>query len=164
MKKTKRGTQGFTIVELLMYCAILTIFLLVMAQIFTSILDTQLNSESTAAVAQDSRYIMSRLAYDIGRATDVTVPALGASSNSLQLMINGSTFAYVVQSGNLELTTATGTDVLNSFGTTASNVNFRRFGTVDVKNNIQLTFTVTSNITKTTGPETRTLQTTIGLR
>jgi hypothetical protein len=78
--------------------------------------------------------------------------------------INGSTFTYTVQNGNLVLTTTTGTDVLNSFGTTVSNVSFRRFGTVDVKNNIQLIFTLTSTIMKQTGPEIRTIQTTLGLR
>jgi hypothetical protein len=88
----------------------------------------------------------------------------GSTSDSLQLTIDGSTFTYAIQNGNLEVNTNSETDVLNGFGTTVSNLSFRRFGTADVKNNILLTFTLTSKTVRNTGPEVRTFQTTIGLR
>jgi type II secretory pathway pseudopilin PulG len=165
MRNIRTNKRGFTIVEMLVYCGILMIFLYIMTSLFSSVIDVQLYSEATAAVAQDSRYLLSRFSYDINRASEIVVPAdVGTESDTLQLTIDGNTYTYEIQNGNLELTDETGTDMLNSFGTSVSNVNFRRLGSVGGKNSIRLAFTLTSKTKKVTGPEIRNFQTTVGLR
>src|SRR3972149_9396014 len=94
--------RGFTIVEMIIYCSILISFLYVLTNMFVSILDMQLESETTSSVTQDSRYLFSRFAYDLGRASAIVTPAaLGEQSNTLQLTINGALHTYEVLDGQL---------------------------------------------------------------
>jgi Tfp pilus assembly protein FimT len=159
------GRQGFTIVELLIYCGILTVFLYVMTNIFTSVIDMQLETETANAVTTDSRYILSRLTYDIGRASAITTPAsLGQQTGNLVLQIGGTDYTYTLTDGNLILTTTNGTGALNSYGTTVSDVTFRRYGNTDGKHSVRLTFTLTTTTMRAQGPEVRDFETTVGLR
>ncbi len=160
-----RNQRGFTLVELAVYGGLLAIFLLVLTQIFSSVLDVQLESEATSAVAQDGRYILLRLSYDVGRATAITIPAtLGSQTNTLQLTIGGIPFTYATNSGNLVLTNALGSTSLNSPGTSISNVSFRRLGNPEGDNTVRMNYTVTSVVTRPQGVETQDFQTTLGLR
>lgn len=161
MKKNK----GFTIVEMLVYMGLLTGFLVVLTQIFLSSLDVQLASERTSSVAQDGRYILSRLEYDVARAQAITVPvALGGQAGSLQLTIAGIPHTYLVDNGNLTLTNALGTNTVNSVGTGISGFTVRRLGNVNGKQSARVSFILTSTTEGPTGPEVRTYQTTIGIR
>jgi type II secretory pathway pseudopilin PulG len=157
--------SGFTIVELLIYCGILTVFLYVMTNIFTSVLDMQLESETASAVVTDGRYILSRLTYDIGRASSIVTPAsLGAQTANLVLHIGASDYTYAVANGNLVLTSGAVSGALNGYGTQISNVSFRRYGNVNGKNSVRVMFTLTSVTQRRSGPETRDYETTIGLQ
>jgi hypothetical protein len=157
--------QGFTIIELLIYCGILTIFLYVMTNIFTAVLDMQLETQTSSAETVDSRYILSRFAYDIGRASAIITPAaLGEQTSDLALTIDGVQYSYTVADGDLILTTPVGSGTLNSYATSISNVTFRRYGNVDGKHSVRITFTLTSIVSRVAGPEVRDFETTIGLR
>ena len=132
---------------------------------FVSILDTQLSSETASAVAQDSRYILSRFAYDIGRASTIVTPvSLGDQSSSLTIRIGPSNYTYAVSGGSLMLTTASVSAALNSYGTNVSNVSFRRYGNVSGKHSVRIAFTLASVTQKTNGSEIQNFQTTIGLK
>lgn len=157
--------QGFTIIELMIYSAILGIFLVVLTTLFTSTLDLQLESEATTSVVADSRYIFSRFSYDIGRSSNITIPAsLGEEANSMQLTIDGVPHTYSVTNGRLELASGTETNVLNSVGTVVSNVSFLRLGNVGGKHSVRIGITITSATQLPAGPEQRDYQTTITLR
>jgi hypothetical protein len=168
MRKTRSlpvGRQGFTIIELLVYSGILVIFLYVLTNIFTAILDMQLSSQTTSAVVQDGRYILSRLTYDITRASAITVPvSLGDQSSSLTLRIGPSLYTYAVSAGDLMLETASVGAALNSYGTKVSGVSFRRYGNVNGKHSVRIAFTLTSTTQKTSGAEVQNFQTMIGLQ
>lgn len=162
MKYKKRG---FTIVELIIYMGILSLMLLVMTDTFSSIVDVRRDSEAVTAVEQDGNYLLAKLFYDISHATSIISPSsLGSSSSALQLVINGVINTYSINGGNLQVVNNNGTNVLNSVNSSISNVNFLRVGNTDGKNTIQLSFTVTSNIIRSSGPEEQTYQTSIGLR
>jgi hypothetical protein len=157
--------QGFTIVELLIYTGILTIFLYVLTNIFTSVLDMQLESESAGPVVTDGRYILSRLTYDISHASSIVTPAtIGGEGSTLVLHIGSSDYTYNVSNGNLVLTTPLGNGSLNSYGSTVSNVSFRRYGNTNGKNSVRVVFTLTSTTIRQSGADSRDYQTTIGLR
>src|SRR3990167_8822134 len=95
--------RGFTLIEIIIYMALLSIFLLTLTDIFVSILDVQLESDATSAVEQDGRFLLSRLAYDINRANAITIPgAIGSSSNSLEMTIAADTYTYTLSGSDLQ--------------------------------------------------------------
>lgn len=161
--KTK-FSKGFTLVELLLYMGIFTILLTVITTIFTQSIDTQLESQATSSVEQDGRYILAKLIYDINRASSITSPTLGNSASSLQIVVNGVTQTYQLSSGNLTITDSNGTNNLNGFDTSISNLSFRQLGNVGGKNSIRINFTASSITERNTGPEVRDYETTAGIR
>lgn len=156
----KKNT-GFTLVELLIYIGLLTILMTILTRLFTAILDVQLSSEATGAVEEDSRYIYSRLAYDITRSDSIVTPVSpGESSNSLTITIGPVFNTYSVSGSNLML----GADQLNSSGTIISNLSFYRLGNLNGKDSIQIKFTITSTTQNVSGPDTKNIETTIARR
>lgn len=157
--------QGFTLIELMIYGVILGMFLMVMTTMFTSMLDMQLASQATSAIAQDSRYIFSRLSFDFGKASEIIEPAtIGNQGGVLRLDISGVTHTYSVNNGNLELSNDNGVMMLNSVGTVVSGVSFRRIGNPTGKHSVRIGFTLTSVVTGTAISQTGSYQTTIALR
>src|SRR5688572_12402979 len=119
--KLRRGHHtGFTLVELLITMGLLSIFMLVITDIFAAVVDVRTESEATSAVSEDSRFLLARLSYDVQRASAVTTPAaLGGASGTLGLTIGGVAHTYAVSGGNLQLTNPSA-DNLNSSETVIS--------------------------------------------
>lgn len=163
--KFNRLTSGFTLVELLLYMALLSIWLLVLSGIFISVLETRTESEAVSAVEQDGRFIIARLSYDASRASSVTVPvSLGSTASSLSIIIGGVEYSYAVAGGNLQLTNDVGTHNLNSSETIVENPVFQRIGNIGGKDTIRVQFTLTSVTVRAKGPESKTFTTTVGRR
>ena len=161
----KQNKKGFTMVELLLYMSLLTILLIVLTTLFVQILDVRLESEADSSTSSEGQFIMSRLAYDIGRADAVLIPTvLGDQTNSLQLTISGINYNYVINSNNLTLTDAIGTEKLNTTDTRISNLTFTRLGNTSGKNTIRLQYAITSSVSRISGRQVENFQTTIGLR
>src|SRR3989304_8444225 len=109
-----KKNSGFTIVELLMYIGLLTILMTILTRLFTATIDEQLTSEATGGLEEDSRFIYSRLAYDLSRADSIVTPAVpGETSTTLSIMIGPATYTYQVIGTNLVL----GGGSLNSYMT-----------------------------------------------
>lgn len=157
--------KGFTLIELILFMAMFSVILIVLSNLFSAIVEKQLETESVSAVENDSKFITARLLYDISRADSVTTPAtLGAQSASLSLVISGVTYTYALSGGDLRLTQGVQTDNLNGVGSTISALNFTRLGNATGKHTIQITYTITSDTVLPTGPETKTISTVIGTR
>lgn len=160
-----KKNRGFTIVELIIYMGILSLLLIVLTDIFSSIIDVRRDSEAITVVEQDGNFLLARLFYDISHAQSISTPAnLGASSSTLQLTIGGVSNTYSVNSGNLQVVNGSGTNVLNSVNSSVSGLSFLRLGNASGKNTIQVTLTVTSRILRAAGPEAKTYQTSVNLR
>ena len=171
MKKIKyllsknKNQKGSTFIETILYITIYSIILVIFLQMFTAIIDIQLESEARSSVHQDGRYILERLTYDIRRAESINTPsAPGEQSSTLQLVINGVNFTYNINNGYLTLTNDLGTDNLNSVETTVSGVNFTRLGGTVDKNTIKISLNLISKTLKRSGPQNETFETAIGLR
>jgi type II secretory pathway pseudopilin PulG len=157
--------KGFTLVELVIYIGLLSTFLLVLLEIFISILNLRAESETTSVINQDTRYIFTRMAYDIDRADLVNQPAtLGETTNSLQLVISGVTYTYSLSTGNLILTVGEVSDQLNSNDTTIENLSFQKIGNLSGKPTIKTQITVQAKTVETIGNRNQTFATTLGLR
>lgn len=168
MMRQQRSTtrqQGFTLAEALVVMALLAGFLMILTTLLTSAIDIQGSSESYSAVMTDGRFIMSRLNYDIARSSAVTTPsALGGTSTSLGLTINGNTYTYALNGSDLALTDPDGNASLNSNGTTVSNISFQALGNSGGKETVRYTFTLTSTRRHSSGHDTQTYTSTAGLR
>ena len=161
----KAKTSGFTLIELLIYMGILSIFIVVLTSIFTSVLDTQISSQTTSSVAQDGRYIYTRLIYDINRAQEIILPTtLGETTTSLQASISGQLYTYALSSGNLTVANGITNVSLNSSETTVSNLSFKRIGNAAGKHTFQILFTVTNKRSLHGVTDSEVFQTTAGLR
>lgn len=143
--------KAFTIVELIIYMGLLSILLVIITNIFLSVLDMQTESESTSIVQIDARYILSRLSYDIHRAS-----AVSTDGGSLVLTVDGSPFTYAISNGILTLS---GTQ-LTSYPTQISNFSVVRLGNlgINAKPSIKISFTLSDQA------ESQSYQSTIGIR
>lgn len=156
---------GFTMVELLIYMGLLAILLVVVTEIFLAILDLQSKSTAVSSVAQDGKYLLARLTYDVRRATSMTTPSsIGQATTTTQLVINGATNTYNGSTGDLVITNSNGSDNLTSVGSKISNLSFQRLGNVGGKNSLLIRFTLTSSQSLTGGKEVRDYETTVSLR
>ena len=161
--------HGFTLVELLLYMGIFSILLVALFQLFTLIIDTQTESQSTSSVFLDGQYILNRFKYDVGRAKSIIAPSsLGEQGTTTKVSIDNATYTYSLANGNviLENDVASTTAQLNSLDTTVSNLSFTRLSDTQGKNSDTLTISLslTSNIIKRGGPKAENFKTTVGIR
>jgi len=164
INKLKRF-RGVTIVELLIYMGLMSIFLVVLLDIFTTTLQTKLSSESTSGISQDENYILAKLSYDIGNASAVTQPTLGVNGNSLQITINGVAVKYSLIGGNLIRNAAGVPMALNGLDTSLDSITFTNMGNPGGKPTIRIIYTVRSKIVLSGGQQqTQTVTTTVGTR
>ena len=158
-------SAGYTIVELLMFMGLFSMFLVLLTNMFATILETQQRSLATSYVEQTGRFVLSRLLYDIHQADVVVTPAsLGDETSTLELQISGADHTYALTGSNLVLTDDEGAYVVNADQVTISNFLVRRIGNVGGKPTLQFSFDVNSTIPDTTGIQSRNFSTTVGLR
>lgn len=139
--------SGFTLVELLISMGIMTVLLTILSQVFGSIIAMRGKTEAVSALAQDSRYLVLRLAYDVSRSSSILVPAVGNNGSSLTLVIGGQNYVYTLSNGNLNLSVAGGpAQVLNSAGTSLSSISFKRNTSLGGKAIVQLDATLVPTI------------------
>jgi hypothetical protein len=161
MKKLlKQNQKGTSMPELLVYMGLLTVLLLILTEIFVSMLNLRLKSQIESMVDQDGKYVMSRMIYDIGRADGITTPAVsGATTNSLSLDIGGENYTYSVSEGKIQLTDGQGTYSLTGSETEIPELIFTRYGKT-----VKITFLVKSVGISNTGEEERVYKTSLGIR
>lgn len=164
MYRRKNTTAGFTLIELVMYMGLMSILLTVVVTLFSSIVNLRLETEATSSVEEDSKYIFSRLSYDIVRADTVVTPAsAGSSSANLEITIDGTTHTYALHDGNLRVSN-TDTILLNGFNSLVSDVSFERLENNHGDVSIKVRYTVRNKTLKVGAEETKTVETTIGVR
>jgi len=167
-KKIKFDSQkGVTVVELLLYMAILATLITILTSIFVSALDVQLESNAVSSVEQDGNYIIARLAYDIHRAQSINVPlSNGASANNFQIVVDGISYTYSTDANNnMILVNDLGTNNLNNYGSSVSAFLVQRLGnTGKVENTLKINFIVTGRTKRVSGVETKNFETNLSLR
>ncbi|HSE29247.1 MAG TPA: type II secretion system protein [Candidatus Saccharimonadales bacterium] len=151
---------GFTLVELIIVMGITSIFVVVLTDIFVSLTAAKLESEATAAVVEDGRFILARLTYDVERSTTITTPLiLGSSGSTLVLNIGGTSHTYALSGENLTLNNSSTTSNLNSNRTAISGITFQKLGNSGTQT-VRVTFTVTGQAVNQ-APISQTFSTTV---
>ncbi len=166
----KNKKKGFTLVELIIYMGLLSALLVILSQVFTSIISAKLDSESRASIDQDATYLISKLTYDISRATAISSPSTFTactSSCSLQISIGGVSNTYSINSGNLRIVNNLGTNVLNGYNTSITAFNLTRIGNGVTPTNtdtIKINFTIQSDVIRSSGNEVKNYEITVAPR
>lgn len=172
MKHTKKYIQGFTLIDLAIYSGLLGILLVILSEIFVSIVGLQLSSSSQGAVEQNGAYILSRMTYDIRRASGITSPALGQTVATFSAVISESgspvPYTYSIQNENLTLSAGSTVTQLNSSDTRISDFSVKKIGnsgqSASAKDTVQVTFVVRSRGVVQASLKERTYQTVVSLR
>lgn len=162
----KRREFGATLIELLLYMGLLSLMITLLTGIFVSTLDVQLESQAHSSVQEDGEYILTRLKYDILRASAVIQPGIiGAQSNTLEITVSAIPYTYALGGTTLQLTNSIdGTVILNSARSTVSNLSFQKISSSAGKNTVRINFTVNSVAKRNSGNESKQFQTTVSLR
>jgi len=168
-KLISNKNRGFTLIELMLFMGIFSILIVALFQLFVAVFDVQLESQSTSAVARDSRFIINKLTNDIKNTISVSKPATaGAQLSTLAISDGVTTYTYSLTNGYLTLNNSTlgTTDQLNSVNTTVSSLNFLRLSDTKSQNTntITVSFTLVSNTVKRSGAVSEVFTFTVGTR
>ena len=99
----KKNPKGFSLVELIMYLAIIGSLVGVVVGMFVSFNRLRVKSESQTELAQNARSAMERLRQEIVKATDVASPPAGSTADSLQLNMESNLTCFQISSGILQM-------------------------------------------------------------
>lgn len=151
MKKNyfKQNQKGTTLIEIILYIALLSIISLVVIDLLISSGSLQLETEEQSNQQQNAAYISQRLTNEIRQADSVLNPlTVGQTSTSLSLINNSETHSFSLNSTNLEyqktIGTSTTTADLNNSEVAVSNFLIQRLGFVAGKNSFKINFTLTN--------------------
>lgn len=90
MCKASSLRKGFTLIEMLLYVAASSFFLLSITTFFSFVMGTQSKNQITQEVNQQGVLVMERITQTIRGAVDVVTPSYGTSSQILSVSTNAS--------------------------------------------------------------------------
>ena len=151
--------RGFTLIETLLYLALIVIFLGALLPVVLQIADTGAKNNTTQEVDAVARYASERMLYEIRNASSVNIASssfginLAASSGAMLSLANFSSTlnptVFNVASGTLMITRGTSTSIgLTSSNTIVSSLIFSNHSTSTFQN-IELTLVVADNSSST---------------
>jgi len=157
--------QGTTIVELTLYMGLLSIFILIIFNLFTTVLSTQTRSTATSLVQTNGNFLLSKLTHDINQADSIVLPlTINSTSSAMTLKIGTTNASYSISNGRIVLTDSAGTYNLNDADTTVSDFVVQRLGNSGGLPGLQITFTLTSNVVDNSNIKSKTFNTFATLR
>jgi prepilin-type N-terminal cleavage/methylation domain-containing protein len=130
-----RSNKGFTLLELLLYVAILVIVMVMLLPIFSSIDKGIGQITASSEVDSNVRFVLDRVGQDVGYASTVTYPSVaGTSSSTLTITSSsGSSISYCLVSGVI-YRQAGGSCTSASEPMTASSVNVTGLNFTNIQN------------------------------
>ena len=169
-QRLKKITQkGTSLIELLLYFALLTVILLIAVDLMIRTGEFSMEASNQNVLQEDARFIGNRLTYDIHQAGAVTTPAsLGQTTQTLTFTVGTETHTYSLNGGSLEYQEIVGPNTqtanINSNLTKINSLSFQRLGNTNGKHTIKITFEVEDLKGKKGGPLKKTFETVVGLR
>lgn len=101
MPNVKSKTSGFSLLELILYIAILSGLMVVISSAFISLSRARGQADAKSEVNAAIRFAAERMRQDIKNASAVVTPVLGTASSTLQVTVGGVPVVYDVASGTL---------------------------------------------------------------
>lgn len=166
----RAAAAGYTLVELLVYIAIISTLLFAATAFFGVVVDARVKNQSITEVNQQGAQAMELIGQTIRNATSITTPAAGASGASLTLVVpTGSLSPTVFDSSSnvLRITEGAGaaTSLTNS-KVQVSSLTFRNLTRSGTPGIVQVSFTL-ARVNANNRNEysySKSFQTSVGLR
>lgn len=143
------NNKGTTLIELILYIAIVAIMLTALIPFFWDVILTGAKSATQQEVASNARVISERIKYEIRRASGIT--SVSATSISLTNFSPDSSTVIDLSGGNVRINkNGSGAVNLNSSDTTISSLQFTNYTVAgNASKNIRYQFTINSNFNQT---------------
>lgn len=168
VKNTNRKS-GTSLLELLIYVAILSGLMVVVTDAFTSLSKGRGQSQARSEVNAAIRFATEKIRQDLKGASVVTTPVLGTASSTLLMTVGGSAVNYDVSGGQLRrqeasvYTAVTGSNIIVSTSTFTRLEN-RNTNLGATTTAIQIAMTMSYNSSSTDWRYSDSLRTTVTLR
>ena len=165
--------RGFSLLELLIYVAILSGLMVIISDSFISVSKARGQSEARSEVNASIRFATEKIRQDAKGASSITTPILGTASSTLQVTTGGMTVIYDTLSGQLRRREGNGVSTTTAFVTgTNVSVDTPTFTRLENYNAvlsatttaIQVAMTIRYNASSTDWSYSDTLRTTATLR
>lgn len=149
LAKKLTNQRGLTLIEIIVYIALLSIVLLVVFDLLLTTSSLKSESESNLSLQKDESQIINRLNFEIKQADTIATPSsIGQTTASLSLTTGTETHTLILVGNNLVLQktlgASTATANLNSDLTAVSALSFQRLGNTTGKVNLKINFTLTN--------------------
>lgn len=143
MSKTQKG---FTLVELLLYIAIVSIIVFSSASLLQFTLESRVKNQTIAEVEQEGVQVMQLITQTIRNGTAINLPTIGNSSALLSInVVTGanSPTIFDLSSGRVRIKEGSGVATnLTSSKVTVTNLNFQNLSRTSTPNTIRISFTI----------------------
>jgi type II secretory pathway pseudopilin PulG len=147
MKMIKKNKQGFTLIELLLYFAIASGILMVTSLFLSVLLQSRIKGQVIMEVEQQGWQVMEQINQTIRNSTAVNTPAIGATSNFLNLSVTTPAKSPTVfnQTGNaLQIVEGASLGVkLTNDRVVISNLQFNNLARTGTNGLVRVQFTIT---------------------
>lgn len=163
-------SRGFSLLELLIYIAILAGLMVVVSDAFISLSKGRGQSEARSEVHATSRFVAEKIRQDVKGASVVSVPVFGSASSTLNVTVGGTVIIYDVFGGQLQRKEGVASPVaVSGPSVVVSSVTFVRLENYNpalsaTTTAIQVAMTVSYNASSTDWAYSEKLRTTISLR
>ena len=169
LKQLKSKQKGTSLIELLLYFALLSIILIIAVDLMIRTGEFGMEASGQNVLQEDARFIGNRFGHDIHQAGAITTPAnLGQTTSVLTITVGSETHTYSLNNNNLEYQEIVGPNTqtanLNSNLTRINSISFQRLGNTNGKHTIKITFEIEDLKAKKGGPLKKTFETVVGLR
>lgn len=137
--------RAFTLVELLVYLAIVSVLLVMVFSLFSSLTRARVRQQAIAEVEQQGYIAMTQITQAIRNAKFVSEPAPGALGQSLVLATyspTSSTTTFILDGDALYSIDATGTLPITNTQVLVRNVTFQNLAASTTNGSIKIQFTV----------------------
>lgn len=142
----KRCGRGVTLVEVVLYLAILSTLVFGIASFVDLISVVRVKNQAIIEVNQQAALIIQNMAQNIRNAKSVTTPTIGQSGNNLVILdVSNNTITYALNSGILTINRGPGGLNLNNNRVLISNVVFKNLSRASTPSIIQINFTLSYN-------------------
>ncbi|MEK7107005.1 MAG: prepilin-type N-terminal cleavage/methylation domain-containing protein [Patescibacteria group bacterium] len=142
-----RGHNGFTLIEFLIYIAIVASLLTTLSALLYQLMGAQVKNQSIADVEQEGELVTQLMTQTVRNASGINSPARGASSSSLSIVTLASSTnptIFDLSSGTLRIKEGSSSAVsLTTSRVTASNLLFQNYSRTSTPDTVHIQFTLT---------------------
>lgn len=146
--KIFHNTSGYTLLEFLIYIAIVSAILLAATNVISTVLEGKQKLQAVENVNQNSRFAMEKITQTIRNAQSVTIPSTGNTSTILTLQTSSTTTtptSFFLLNGVLQIKAgASPTTTLMANEVAVTNLLFQNTGGTSTPASIRITLSVSS--------------------